>query len=646
MALDPQDAREEDDDMSAEDIGFLLTTQQKYSVLESDTQDRLSRYRIYNSFVNGDQWIRVKSRAPQGRNQDTVNLCAPTVEKMSALLMAEIPRVTVPRESELSPLFDVKSLGEDVVKKLQQKQLENNLENGLPEEFNRSEVIEKILRRVMFEDNSFEIDLQAGADNGSEFGDTIYYIFWDKEEKKVVMENVFPGHVRLGFSSNDFKKIEFAFVEKVTSLTEIKRKYDFDATAEGLEDSTWDPEQFLQVPSAKVKYYWDKETFAVIINGRLALGPVKHTYKRVPLFLIPNRLDTKQPWGRADLENVVPIQEEYNGAISDEADIVKIYSDPKVLVFNPGSTKLKHFTASGAKVIPVSKDAEVRPFQFQGNIFPTQQRIQRIKNDFHIVSNLPEIAFGSSQGSIVTGVALTAQFSPVLQIIRKKISIWNVVMKDMMSFTLDLLEQYGGKEETTGIPYKTLIDGWRKTDFQWGTKTPRDDSIYIANELNKMNGRVQSRTTTMTNLGIQSPQDELDIIAFEETNPTLSPKFAMEQQMAETKTGSGDEPEMMQTAESENQRMAAGEQVQVFGRNMKEHMIHLELHGNYVKNNEVPEELLPLFDEHMQGHEIAIAGNEGRGGVRSGSGRPEDPEGLKRNAETAREPEPQEPLPQ
>lgn len=629
------------DDLDPKDREFVMKTLTKYELLETDTITRLEKYRVFDNFVSGRQWIRMEDRHLKGRSELTVNFCDPIVRKYSALLMGEPPRISVPRESELEPIFDVTNLPNAEVAEAK------NLEDELPQEFNRSEAIEKILRRVYQRDNNVHREWKEGAYNGATYGDTIFYVYWSKEDKKIKYENLFPGHVRIGFGTNNPTDIEYAFIEKVTSISEIERKYGVMVAPEQLDETTWNPQQFMDRPSAKVQMYWDKEVYAVLVGNQLLVKPVKHNYPRVPLFLIPNEATSKAPWGTSDLENVIDVQEEYNLAISEEADIVKIYSDPKVLVINPGKTNLKHFQASGAKVIPVSKDAAVRPFQFEGNIFPTQQRVQRIKQQMHDVSGLPEIAFGTAQGSIVTGVALTAQFSPTLQIIRSKIQTWTNTLTAIDAFVLELLEKFGGNEPTTDITYKKIINGWRVTDWQWGAKLPRDDSIFIANELNKLGARIQSRSRTMTNLGIPSPQDELQQIAVEERNPVLAPpKIALEQEALEMKAGgAGEEDEMIKLAQTEDDQMVAGNPVPTVGRNAKEHQIHIEIHGDFVKNlpPETDSQVIEIIDNHVAGHEQALATAGQHGGPRVGAGRPiEEVEGAPTpNAETLTEPTPE-----
>lgn len=593
--------------------------------LESDTRERINRYTTLYEFVKGNQWS--DDRKENGANLRTHNLLDPITRKYASLLMSEVPQVVVPRESEIKPIMDVNTL-------LTPPQ-ETEYDEKAPLEFDRSEAIEKILRECLHTHNKVKKEFQRGALNGSKLGDTVFFVYFDKKKGHPCIEEIFPGNVRLAFTSQDSRKIEGAIAYDIASLNSIERTYGWIASPEEApETNVWNMTQFQTRPSAIVKKYWDEEWYIVKI-GNAIVKAQKNKYKCVPFFHIPNLETGADAWGVSDIEQALEVQVSYNEALTDEANLSKMYAEPKIVIQNPGKTNLDNFKKQGAMVIPVSGGAQVQPLAFTGQIFPMQNRIARIKGDMHDITSMPQAAFGNAQGSIVTGVAMTAQFSPVLQTIRTKMINWDVALEDMAAFILELYERFGGTYmevegedgEKRSITYEEIIDGWRKTEWQWSSKIPRDDSIFIQNEILKMNSRLQSRARTMTNLGITSPQDELNQIALEENNPTLNPELAIKKAQMEAQTGEGSEPEMIQRAEEENQQMAAGQQVPVAGANKKEHQIHIEVHTNYLSN--LPEETDPaifdIFDAHIAEHEAALAqSSNGQGGARIGAGRPEE----------------------
>lgn len=496
-----------------------------YHSLDKDTSRRLERYELYDRFFNGDQWYRIRDFKG---HKYVSNLCHPTVLKYSALLMSEFPKIHAPRESETEIKYDAPYLGKELTEGL-----------STPEEFNRSDAKEKILRKVLFEDNSEQV-YKEGATAGSLYGDTIFYTYWGKD-KKVHIENIAPVYFRAKFKTNNYKDCEYAFVNKIMHLNEIKAKYDgFQAIPDGPDQYTtvWDQEYLLaEGEYAVVKEYWDDTYHAVLINNRFAQKPKKHGMPGLPFTVIPNMWKPFRPWGISDLHDVIEIQEEYNIAVSDEAKIVKLFSNPKAIGTNitPKDADVIKRAAEEGFVLPLRKDASLFPFEFKGNIYPIQQRINDILNRYYMVSGLVPVFWGSVQGSIVTGVAMTAQASPTLQVINVKLGIWGDALKQMLQYIMKLLEDKGGTEEESGLTYKEIFDSNYSIKLIPVNRMPRDDSIYIMNELNKMNAGVQSRTTTMTNLGIESPDDELAMISYERLNPLISPDEALKREEAEAR---------------------------------------------------------------------------------------------------------------
>ncbi|MCK9370660.1 phage portal protein [Candidatus Dojkabacteria bacterium] len=503
------------DEVAKEDT-LLSELNAKFTDLDSETAQRLEKYRLYSAFYDGYQWDRIEGFKG---HKYVSNLCAPTIQKYASLLMGEFPKMHVPDKDNINEdIAYIKPPKEEAPMFLDEIQ-----------KINRAESIGKILKRVLFMDNTKQ-EFFEGATSGSLLGDTCFFHYYGKD-KKIHIENIAPNFVRYKFAGNDYKKIEYAFIVKILSLNEIKKKYDIDAHNDTMDLSIWDENLLLKDGGdyAVVKEYWDDETHAIIINNQFALKPEKHRYPFIPLTYIPNKPRPFRPWGDSDLKDILTIQEEYNIANSDEAKIVKLFSHPKIVGTNitqKDADMIKKASSLGL-VLPLRKDATLAPLEFKGNIYPIQQRKNDILQRYYMVSGLVPVFWGAVQGSIVTGVAMTAQASPTLQIIRNKLEIWDIGLKSICKFILALLEKKGGRISGTELTYAELIDGQYEVDFQWENRMPRDDSIYITNELNKMNAGIQARTTAMTRLGVENPNDEMLKISAEKTDPNFSPDFAL-----------------------------------------------------------------------------------------------------------------------
>jgi len=567
----------------------------KFGECEDDTRKRIIDYRRYDRFFKGEQWWRNEMSRYDGHPY-TNNLCRPTCEKYAALLGGTPPEIHVPPEYEHRAEYDI------------YKVIAGNYET----EMNRSEAVEKEFRKILYEDNTWAKTLYQGSLGGSCFGDTVFYHPWDSKKKKFKIQNIFPGYFRAKFQSTDYEEMEYAFIVEIKSVESIEREYGVrvrEAEVAHFRDSIWDDTRLRSGGYAIVKRYYDHDYYAVVCDDIFLKEPVKHGLPRIPFTHIPNRWDCFESWGASDLVDLVPMQEEFNVACSDEAKIVKLFSNPKIVGKNLTTKDINYLKKNKGTLWALRKDGDLKPFQFTGNIYPISQRIQDILQRWYMISGLTPVFWGSVQGSIVTGVAMTGQASPTLQTVRAKTEMWNDKLISMFAFMLETLEKYGGTGEGNKLSYKKIIKGNYNMEIQWENRMPRDDSIYIANELQKQAARTQSRFTTMKRLGVKSPQDEMALIAWQERHPLLmSPESEIQHKVLNNQHRWEGLEDALKVASEENVKMARGMADEVTEKSADENIAHAEAHISYIKEHEaagmqIPQAIKQIFDEHIATHE-------------------------------------------
>lgn len=588
----------------------------KYASTESDTQQRLSNYRAYDKFFKGEQWWRHSIQSYKG-HQYTNNLCRPTCEKMAALLAGTPPEIHVPPEYEHRAEYDIYKL----------------ISGDYETKFNRSEATEKVLREILNEDNSWAKVLYQGALGGSVFGDTILYHYWDDENKKLKIENVFPGYFRGMFKTNNYEELECAFYIEVMSTGEIERQYGVRVKSDGIDnrDSLWSDVMLRQGGYAIVKHYYDNKYYAKVCQNVFLEEPREHGLPGIPFTHIPNKWECYEPWGASDLKDLIPLQEEFNVATSDEAKVVKLFADPKIVGKNLTDKDIRYLKRTKGSLWALRRDGDLKFLQHQGNIYPIAQRIQDILQRWHMVSGLSPVFWGLPSGSINTGVALSGQASGMMQLVRAKTEMWDDRLQKLFTFIMKTLESKGGRDKDLAMSYKEIFNKNYLVEVQWENRMPRDDSIYIANELQKQAARVQSRYTTMKRLGVKSPQDELALITWQERNPLLmSPESEIQHKLLNSQTKWEGMEELLAKASEESINMARGIEQEIKEKAPEEHIAHAESHINYLKQQqaaglEIPQAILRVFDEHIARHEeLAQAGNKRMTQVKPGR----SPEGF------------------
>jgi len=577
---------------------FPITAEEinaKFGECEDDTVTRLVNYRTYDRFFKGTQWWRHGIGRYEG-HQYTNNLCRPTCEKSASLFVGTPPELHAPPEYETRAEYDIYKV----------------LEGKYESQFNRSEAKEKILRDHLYKKNKWSSTIYEGGLGGAVYGDTVFYCPWDSKMNKFNIQNVFPGYVRIKFKNTDYKEIEYAFIVEVVSTESVERDYGVyvkDAEAAYLRESLWDDTRIRSGGYVVVKKYFDQKYYAEVCDNIFLKEPMEHNLPRIPLFHIPNKWECYEPWGTSDLKDLISVQEEVNVACSDEAKIVKLFSEPKIVGKNLTEKDINYLKRTKGTLWAMRKDGDLKPFQFQGNIYPISQRIQDILQRWQMISGMSPVLWGMPQGSINTGVALSSQAAPLLQLLKTKREIWDERLKEMFAYILEVLEKKGGTDKQYGASYKDIVHGDYEIEIQWEDRMPKDDSIYIANELQKQAARVQSRFTTMKRLGVKSPQDEMALIAWQERHPLLmSPESEIQHKVLNSQHRWEGLEDALQVASEENMNMAKGIPDPVTEKSADENIAHAEAHINYIKEQEasglqVPQAIKMIFDEHIAEHE-------------------------------------------
>lgn len=469
-----------------------------YKIFESLAGETAERYNRYTDYLN---WFRgnheLFHQVKEGRPFYKTNLCSRTVRMLSNFT--------------LSQMFDVHA------KRTSEKGFSKEEMPEYREEINLSEEQEKAVRKVFEINQQGKKEFTSGMQGGLTLGDTVFYLYQD-EEKNPCLQNIFPGHIRAKFRSDNFDELEYFFVTKALSKSYAKKKYKaifspldtevFDVSA------IWDSQLFYQGEYVLEVTAFDEENKYKFINGNL-ISEEKHGLPKVPAIIIPSLENPYSPWGDAILKDIISINKEYNEAISDESAIARIFAHPKVVIRNATQKDIDNIKANWKSGVIASRtNLEVQPFQFTGQLFPIEQRISKIEDRFFRQSGLGPAVFGMPPGSINTGASLTVQYAPTLQQAQIIWSSWEPRLLQLIDLIIEMLK-IKGQDSETKINYKELFKKKPQWELKAPFRMPRDEAIVISNEVQKYQVGFQSLFRTMTNLGIESPEDELALSVWE-----------------------------------------------------------------------------------------------------------------------------------
>jgi hypothetical protein len=513
----------------------VVLAQAKRRITETDGYQAVltSRYRKLHAMyapLNDDQWPNDLRLRP-GKIHITSNIVKPAVD-IDARLQAKLPRIT------LDPM--------DLTQK----------------ERARAETVEKFMQNWL-KASGWELWLNTLTRGKSLYGKGVIKAFWNSEEKRpdaFVLEN--PANLRIGWGASDFSIKDWAIYEYALSPEEVTRRWPNVEVLPPKERggqlivqlggdhgdplAQKDPNVDLRpryLPSdyeqkqVKVWDYWYKSEKTVkncvILQGLIhAVPPTAHAeLLDIPYVVVENDHEPGSPEGISTASAILDIQEELNRALSHEGQLVADEIDPswQLVGDNADSVPTGLVPKSGEIVAP-GGGSHIEPINKPINTFPADQFITHLWDQFHKTTGLGPIAFGIPSSSQESGQSLAIQADAYANRLDPRRALLYSGMKELLILWTVMVERLNpkinvdgpnGKPQSVGLG--KLFKGFRAWTIIGPEVTPKDLQAHTMNEINKLNAGVQSARSTMDNLGIDSPEDELKTIGEENSNLALNP---------------------------------------------------------------------------------------------------------------------------
>lgn len=510
---------------------------------------RVKYQRLHSLYAppNGDQWPWDKASRP-GKIHYSGNILKPAVD-ISARLEAKLPRITLPATS---------------------------LEEA---ERARAEVVEKSMM-AWLEASGWESWMQRLTRTKHIYGKSVLRPFWNKKDNRpdvTVIEN--PSNLRLGWGASDFSVLDWALYEYSLSPFEIMRRWK-DVKVEPVKGAgpllvsrtsgdhadplgqkqdlgfnlgpVYNPSDYEQ-KQVKVWDYWYKDgddvyNCIILQESIHAVSPTKHRELiDIPYIPVINDFEPGSPEGISTIEHLADLQEELNRAmthwqqlVADETDPAWQFTGENAETIPPG------MVPKSGQIVATGENNRIEPIVKSMNQFPMAQLITEMKDQYHIISGLGEIAFGAPTSSQESGQALAVQMDAYANRGDPRRTLLYDALKELLIFWTVMVERVNPKVDgkdadgnPTKMPLRPVFKDFRRWKLVGPEITPKDVSAHSLDEINKMNAGVQSIRTTMDNLGVDSPEDELATIAEENLTLALNPGkvqqviavYAAEQQM-------------------------------------------------------------------------------------------------------------------
>ncbi len=463
---------------------------QKQSDLETDygervngvtnkigTGKKIAGYTNLRDFFEGDHWSYSKD---DGTPIRVYNYCRTTVLNYQSFLASEPPEDDVPPRDNTDDF-----------------------------EIARAEEVEKLLGAIK-EDNEYPVFFSEAVQNQSLLGDCFIfgpYIEWTTvgkvDKPRIKFKNIKRiEQVRILWSDEDFTEMDgfiFNYRVSIDKAEKIYEKQMAERTITSLAPSEpYNYQKQTGNPMCTVQICWVGNYMLTMVDEKV-IDFIKHNWGFIPGILVKNMSHPTRAWGVSDIEDMLDAQVEYNEAACATRGKINQVAIPHIWYSGEGEPVEYH--AGQAEVIKLGPEDKLWPDPMGQSTAPFDQYLNNRKQDIHHLSMISEIFYGGAMTAKATGRALSVLMQGVNNKVKSKQQYWKVAIQRLNANILRLIESYEPKS-------KVLIQGYYKTDIFFPAVLIRN----VTEEINKFNMKLQSHYTTMKNLGIPSPKEEVKIM--------------------------------------------------------------------------------------------------------------------------------------
>lgn len=550
------------------------TAKERYYQVITDSNVRAARYEKYHNYfapVDGDQWPEERLEN-LGKIHVTANMVRRFVDTEARLLSME-PRVNIPIDE-----------GWDDA-------------TGL-----RAEATEKLFKKYRDASSMDEWSFTLN-ETKSLYGIGILHPYWDDIRNMPTVEVVEqPQDLLIGWGDSNFNDIDWTIYYYRISKLQAKIKYgsiltDADLNtpmdhpgpspiAGGARDHDL-PEPYdnnRQIHRNQTAYeadqipvwdYWYLEEDGsvyncVLVNGHIVTGPVPHPeMPTIPYIPIESDHEPGSPDGHGTAELLIDLQMSLNRLLSLYVQAVWDLTEPAYqLVGEMAPTVIPPgLVPKAGQIIPPGPGVRIETIGGENlNNFPLDSSIQRIWDIAYRITGMNAILLGEIPNAQTSGRALSVQLEGAANAIDPKRRRYYRGLINLMNFWHAMAMKKNPKVD--GQPVKDVIDGMNRWQIIPPEITPKDVIEHTTNVINKLGAKLQSLETSMDELGIENPLQEMDRIRKERGDIHLFPQdaqgtaavWALIQQISQQM---GMSPN--QAAANQNPAQAAAQQAQPTG---------------------------------------------------------------------------------
>lgn len=284
------------------------------------------------------------------------------------------------------------------------------------------------------------------------------------------------------------------------------------------------------------KEYWT-DTEIVVFEGGNEVDRMENPYGFIPFVQIKNFPIAGRTRGVGDLDDIIPLNVEFNTKKSDVSEVIDYHSAPITLVYG---AKIGNLEKGANKVWGgLPKDAKVENLGLQGDLVASSAYIADIKTSMCEIAGIPEnVLGGASAISNTSGVALQYMNLPLIERTRIKRSSSSDGLQIVNKMITYISLYHGLIQKPENITMKDFL----RNEVELPDTLPKDELIELNKIQQEMTLGLECRHGAMERIGKDNIPKKIAEIDKERTehpelfNPMLQQAW-YQNQMSQTNAG-------------------------------------------------------------------------------------------------------------
>lgn len=246
-----------------------------------------------------------------------------------------------------------------------------------------------------------------------------------------------------------------------------------------------------------------------------------------PIGIIPfvgarNRSAGGSPWGLSDIQDLIPLNREYNEKATEISQILNYHGSPVTVITGAKPSNLE---MGPRKVWTINNpQARVTNLQLSDNQTLAMSFLEMLKVTMHEMTGVPHGALGMPQPvSNTSSVALAMNWIPMMQARSTKITNYTPLIKKINALAI----RYAAVFEPEWLQYQPQVAGRTlspdqypvldpndamtyETSVTWNSPLPHDKLLTLNEQQTMIAAGLQSKVGAMRELGEAFPDNTLD----------------------------------------------------------------------------------------------------------------------------------------